>query len=208
MRIQIVDTAGKPLAKADIHASIWTEEVSFKANRDYTTDSQGFATIVLPKTLSILRLWASKTAYCGEFKNFQIDSAVHVLVIPDEYRFRLVKGTLIGGGVKNEEGRPIEGAKVAYCYDGVFFGDDITTDANGQWKFDDVRPGKEVFIRIVHPDYISDHFAEMQKEQRVTTAMLRAASGNHRHAAGLEHHGESDRSRRPAGSTCHSSVGR
>jgi beta-lactamase regulating signal transducer with metallopeptidase domain/thiol-disulfide isomerase/thioredoxin/uncharacterized GH25 family protein len=173
MRIEVVDTAGKPLAQAEIHASIWTEEENFKANRDYTTDSQGFATIQLPKALQILRLWASKSGYCGEFVNFQTNTAVHTLVIPDDYQFRLVKGTLIGGVVKNEDGQPIKGAKVAYCHDEIFFNDDTVTDANGRWKFDDVRPSKEVFIRVTHPDYISDHFGEMQKEQQVTTAMLR-----------------------------------
>jgi beta-lactamase regulating signal transducer with metallopeptidase domain/thiol-disulfide isomerase/thioredoxin len=173
MRVQIVDTAGKPLANAAIHASIWTNEV-FQANRDYQTDAQGFATVLLPKALQILRLWASKEEYCGEFVNFQTNTAVHEVVIPDDYKFRLVKGTLIGGVVKNEEGRPIAGAKVAYCHDGVFFNDDTVTDVSGRWKFDNVRPGNDVFIRVTHPDYVSDHFAEMQKAQKVTTAMLRA----------------------------------
>jgi beta-lactamase regulating signal transducer with metallopeptidase domain/thiol-disulfide isomerase/thioredoxin/uncharacterized GH25 family protein len=173
MRIRVTDAAGKPVPAAGIHASIWTKE-KFRANQKYTCDSDGLVDVDLPKTLSILRLWVAKRGYCEEFKNFQTNTAVHTLVLPDEYQFRLVKGTVIGGVVNDVDGRPIKGAKVAYCYDGVFFNDDTPTDAKGEWKFDNVRPGKEVVIRVMHPDYLSDHFGEMQKAQKVTTAMLRA----------------------------------
>ncbi len=174
MRIQIVDTAGKPLENAAIHASVWTNE-DFKAGRNYKTNDQGFATVLLPKTLQILRLWGSQKGYCEEFVDFETNAAVHEVVIPDDFKIRLVKGTPIGGVIKNEEGQPIQGAWVAYNYRaGGYFGDGHVTDENGRWTFDDVRPDKEVFIHVKHPAYLSDHFAEMQKAQKVTTAMLRA----------------------------------
>ena len=89
-------------------------------------------------------------------------------------KIRLVKGTLNGGVVKNEEGQPIQGAWVAYNYrEGGYFDDGHVTDENGRWNFVDVRPGKDVFIRVTHPDYLRlTTLAEMQKAQRDPTAML------------------------------------
>jgi beta-lactamase regulating signal transducer with metallopeptidase domain/thiol-disulfide isomerase/thioredoxin/uncharacterized GH25 family protein len=174
IRVQIVDTAGKPLEKAQIKASIWTADEKFEANRDYTTDSKGFANVQLPKTLQILRLWAGGEAYCTEFKNFQSDSAVDALVIPDDFQFRLVKGTLIGGVVKNEAGQPIKGVKVQYsCGDVDVDEKETFTDAGGRWKFDDVRPGLDVTIKVTHPDYLSDQYGGT-----ITTTALRAQTAD------------------------------
>ena len=39
--LQVFDPQGKPLSDADVHASIWTEEKGFWANRDYHTDTSG-----------------------------------------------------------------------------------------------------------------------------------------------------------------------
>ena len=147
-----------------------------------------------------------KREYCEEFVGFETNTAVHEVVIPDEYKFRLVKGTRIGGVVKNEEGQPIQGAWVAYNHGGGFFGDGHVTDENGRWKFDDVRPGKEVYIHVKHPDYLSDHFAEMQKAQKVTTAMLRADRDD-RHAPRTADCGQSRRSARKAGQSRDPVVG-
>ena len=180
MRVQILDTAGKPLETAGVQVSVWTSDEKFRRNQLYTTDAQGFATVKLPKTLQILRLWGNKAGYCGEFKNFQTDAAVHALVIPDDYQFRLVKGASIGGVVKDQEGRPIQGAKIEFSYSGNFYGKNTLTDANGRWQFNDVRPDEEiVLIKVTHPDYLSDHNGgEMQKEQKITTAALRAQTAS------------------------------
>jgi beta-lactamase regulating signal transducer with metallopeptidase domain/uncharacterized GH25 family protein/thiol-disulfide isomerase/thioredoxin len=180
MRVQILDTAGKPLETAGVQVSVWTSDEKFRRSQLYTTDAQGFATVKLPKTVQILRLWANKAGYCGEFKNFQTDAAVHALVIPDDYQFRLVKGTPIGGVIKDPDGRPIQGAKVQFSYSGNFYGKNVLTDADGRWNFNDVRPDEEiVLIKVTHPDYLSDrNGGEIQKEQKITTAALRAQTAS------------------------------
>jgi thiol-disulfide isomerase/thioredoxin/protocatechuate 3,4-dioxygenase beta subunit len=136
--------------------------------------------VQLPKTLQILRLWAGGDGYCTEFKNFKSDSAVDALVIPDNFQFRLVKGTLIGGVVTNEAGQPIKGAKIQYsCGDASFEENGTFTDASGRWKFNDVRPGQGVSIKVTHPDYLSDqNGGEIQKEQKISTAALRAQTAS------------------------------
>ena len=177
MRIQIVDTAGKPLEKAQIRASIWTPDKKFKANREYTTDPQGFATIQLPKSLQILRLWADEDGYCGKFKNFQTDSAVHVLVIPDDFKFQLVKAVTIGGLVKDQAGGPIQGARIKRAHgENVIWGRSTFTNREGRWKFDDEEPetADRIKIRVTHPDYLSDRLGgELQREQQITYQALR-----------------------------------
>ena len=60
MRVVVLDPQGKPLPGANIHSGIWTEEKGFKSNHDYKTDAAGAAQVELPKTFTILRLWASK----------------------------------------------------------------------------------------------------------------------------------------------------
>src|SRR5438067_766978 len=59
VRVVVLDPQGKPVADANVHVGIWTEEKDFKRNRDYKTDTTGTALIELPKTYSIVRLWAS-----------------------------------------------------------------------------------------------------------------------------------------------------
>ena len=43
IQVRVVDPDGKPVAATKIHAGIWTNEPSFKHNRDYVCDSSGQA---------------------------------------------------------------------------------------------------------------------------------------------------------------------
>jgi len=198
VRIRVTDAAGKPVPAAGIHASVWTKE-KFRRNQKYTCDSDGVVDVDLPKTLSILRLWVAKKGYCEQFVNFQTNTAVHTLVLPDEYQFRLIKGIVIGGVVKDEAGRPIQGVKV----------DDTLTDAKGRWTIDGVQPDKDVSIKVTHPDYLSDRYGgELQRAQKVTSESLRAQQATIVMRRGSADYGESDRSGGRAGQTRDSSVRR
>lgn len=166
MKIRTVDAAGKPVPDAFIRVSIWTEENNFRANRNYKSNSQGLATITLPKTLSILRIWASRRGYVEQFHNFETNAQVQELTIPDEFVFHFVKGTSLTGVVKNEQGRPIQGA----CLEcGTQAGrESALTDAQGRWKIDDLGPGAEYEVQATHPDYLGNEVSGEWSKQKVT----------------------------------------
>ncbi|HVX15244.1 MAG TPA: carboxypeptidase-like regulatory domain-containing protein [Pirellulales bacterium] len=191
MRIDVVDSVGKPIPKAAIHVAVWTDE-AFDHNRDYTTDAAGRAEVELPKTLSILRIWAKRDGHVPLFANWWPEHDGTAFPLPEEFTFRLAKGSVIGGLVKNDDGQPIAGAKVEVRHvdrandmkdrpiisTWLAFGDAArTTDANGRWTLDNVPADAEaqVSLKISHPDYINDQsWGEMQSKQNVAIEELRA----------------------------------
>jgi hypothetical protein len=195
MRVQVSDLDGQPVAGVLIHAGIWTKE-PFQANRDYTTDAEGKTTVDLPQQIDILRLWATKESHVGLFAQWWPGMQPDGHMIPEEYTFRLARGTTIGGVVKNDVGDPIRGVKVQVQLRGptgqaqllerplpntwLAYGDDARiTDADGRWSLDNVPAGDgvEVLVMLGHPDYISEsQWGSLQKEQRVTMESLRAES--------------------------------
>ncbi len=168
MQIRVIDAAGKPIPQAFIQTSIWTEEKNFRANRNYKCDSQGVTTIVLPKTLSILRIWTSKRGYVGEFQNFQTNTRVHELKIPDEFVVRLSKGASLRGIVKNEKGEPVQGARIEWEWPANEL---VQSDAQGRWQVDDVRPGNKYEVKAIHPDYVGNEVGGGWSSQKVTAAV-------------------------------------
>src|SRR5262249_58593070 len=71
LRVVVLDPQGKPLPGASIHMSVWTDEEDFKYNQDVKTDATGFARFELPKSYTILRLWASKKPFTTMFANWE-----------------------------------------------------------------------------------------------------------------------------------------
>jgi uncharacterized GH25 family protein len=194
LRVRVVLPDGKPAAGAKIQAAIWAKEPT-KTNQDYVCDAQGQAIVELPKSIDILRLWARMDGYVPLFAHWESQELKAGGRIPAEFTFKLEKGTVIGGFVKNEDGQPIAGAKVEVRLPTsmdeqqkrVLFttwlaeGEEArTTDAQGRWTLDNVPKGDnvEVTVRLSHPDYISDYrWGVMQHEAKVTTAMLRQQTG-------------------------------
>lgn len=194
MRVTVLDMDNQPLAGVSIHASVWTKE-PFKANRDYTTDANGRATVELPQTIDILRLWATKAGHVGLFAQWWPDMQPDGHLVPEEYVFGLLRGTVIGGQVKNDAGQPIRGAKVQarlVMAAGVelrersvpdtwlAYGDAArVTDADGRWSLDNVPEGDDVKVLVMlsHPDYLSESkWGDLQTQQHVTMASLRDKS--------------------------------
>lgn len=200
MQITVLGPDRKPLAGAKLHAHIGTNE-PFPANRDYVCDAQGKATVELPKTINFLQLWATKEAHVSLVANWEATEEAKAPTILREYTFRLPKGTVIGGTVKNEQGEPIAGVKVAvllvdstdrlglynHPVPATWLADleppvdtRRTTDALGRWTLD-TAPAGDAFgfmVKLSHPDYISDStWGGLQKEQNVTSASLRERTG-------------------------------
>jgi len=195
IRVQVVGPEDRPMPGVKIHASIWAKEPT-KGNRDYICDDDGRVFVELPQAVDILRLWATAPGYVGLFANWGPKKQLNDVIIPDEFTFRLEKGTVIGGVVRNEDNQPIEGAKVAVMLV-TRPGDEVrnlpfpttwlpegsearVTDAEGRWSIDNVPAGDDVEVRVLltHPDYVSDYvWGKLQNEQSVTTKSLRERTG-------------------------------
>jgi hypothetical protein len=171
-----------------IHVGIWTKE-PVKYKRDYVSNSEGRAMVKLPRTFYILRLWADTEGHVPLFVHWERDWIEAGQKIPEEFTFRMTKGTVVGGVIKNEYGEPIEGVKVEVRLDfnsesqneaipSVWLanGEDArTTGTEGQWTLDNVPEGDdELTLKLTHPDYVSDFFwGLLQKIQEVTAEDLR-----------------------------------
>ncbi len=192
MRIRVVGTDNQPRAGSKIHINVGTKE-DFKSNRDYTCDADGQVDIALPATLRLLRIWAREASYAPMFAQWWPKEQADGAVIPEEFTFRMQKGTVMGGFVKDEDGNPIPGVRVDVTYEGkgikaveqraifdawLAYKDDLrVTDAEGRWTLDNVPPGDDVDVRVIatHPDFISLHsYSESRLEKPLPIKELRA----------------------------------
>ena len=159
LRVRVVDEAGKPLAATKLAVKFLGHE------KNYTTDVEGKATVAAPGPN---RLFLSMIAYPEGYppvrKWWRNDSGNEL--IPDEFTFTFERGRTIGGFVRNEQGEPIQGAKVHLniplenyqqvgmglaLWDSVFL-----TDAEGRWHLDHFpRKIESIYLGLEHPDYIS-----------------------------------------------------
>src|SRR5262249_17770041 len=112
MRVVVLDPQGKPLPGANLLVGIWTDEKDFKRNRNYETDAAGIAQVELPRTFTILRLWADKKQFVTLFANGETAELASGRKVPSEYTFRMEPGVAAGGQVVDEQGKPVAGARV------------------------------------------------------------------------------------------------
>ena len=191
MQIAVVDADGRPMPNAEIHVSVWTKE-PFKANRDFVCDADGKTMFDLPNEIQILRLWARKEGHVALFAQWWPEHERAPRPIPEQFTFRLERGTRIGGLVKTEDGKPISGAKVEVRLmdrraelvsiepiPNIWLseGDEaVKTDRDGRWSLKNVPAGDvEVSLLFSHPEYVSDvQWGGLQNEQDVRSQSLRA----------------------------------
>ena len=190
MHISVVDEAGKPLPGAKLYVNSLPNP-----NRDYFCDANGQTDIVIPKMLHDLRLWVSSDGHVPLHAQWWPERQADGHLIPEAFTFRMPKGTVIDGTVKDPQGKPVAGVKVEVKYqeNGDFqavldrrprisnwLAEDATakiTDAEGRWTLDNVPPGEDnnLSVKLTHPDYISDmSWGDMQHKQLVTNQAMRA----------------------------------
>jgi RNA polymerase sigma factor (sigma-70 family) len=195
LRVVVLDPEGKPVPGANVHVGVWTQEKSFKANRDLQTDAEGAARVELPKTFYILRLWARKKPFVPLFADWEQAELTSGQGVPAEYTFRMERAVRAGGRVVDEQGKPVSGARVEVTLDresklargdgrvgyDYFLSEGsgaATTGADGRWSIDNVpdQPGLEMNLLASHPDFVTDERRIQTKTSGVTTAMLRAGT--------------------------------
>ncbi len=190
--IHVVDADGQPVRGARIFANLVAKGKII--NQRLVSDPQGQAYLELPDSITSLKVWARKAGYVPLFAHWwpeEQDDADH---LPPEFTYQLQSGTVMGGVVRDEDGKPIGGAKVEVMYDrpevreaihkrpifDSWLAEDESariTDEEGRWTIDNVPPGDDVRVRIKlsHPDYIDDaSWGGLQKEQQIKSAALRA----------------------------------
>ena len=173
IKVIVLDPQGNPVSGTKIHASIWTDEQGFKHNRDYETDTDGVARVELPKTFTILRLWASKRSFVELFANWE-QGEVSTNGVPAEYTFHLEAATTASGRVLDEQGKPVVGAKVEvmmtgeekqrrgdgrakYQYTLAYGEDAVTTDNDGRWQIENLPASAQgkLYLAVSHSDFLS-----------------------------------------------------
>ncbi|MDY3560873.1 sigma-70 family RNA polymerase sigma factor [Gemmata sp. JC673] len=192
MRVVVLDSTGKPLPGANVHAGIWTDEEGFPANRDIETDAAGAARVPLPKTFTILRLWAGKKSFATLFANWERSELASGKGVPAEYTFRLESAVTAGGRIVDEKGKPVTGARVEVRLENALkpagsdgrvryngwiaeSNDAPTTDTDGRWRVDGVpdHPEVELSLLATHPDFATDKWERSAKSAGITLAALR-----------------------------------
>ncbi len=152
LSVLVLDPQGKPLADADVHSSIWTNEEDYKANRDYKTDAAGIARVELPRSYYIVRVWAGKKPLVTNSVAWEENDLAAGKRLPQQCTIRLEQGVAIGGRIVDEQGKPIAGVSVEL--QGV---DKATTDAEGRWRIGGISndPKANVSLTVFHPNYLS-----------------------------------------------------
>lgn len=158
--VRCVDEADKPVAGVALNVRIDSSET------DYQSDAGGKIRIRLPeKDPPYLRLRTTAKGYVILYATWRNRESKDP--VPTEFTFPMRRGISIGGVVRNEAGKPIEGVKLEswlrleeepqgrvrpstsrYT---------ARTNAEGKWRLNDVPKGlARVSCRLDHPDYISD----------------------------------------------------
>jgi thiol-disulfide isomerase/thioredoxin/protocatechuate 3,4-dioxygenase beta subunit len=201
MLVHILGPDGKPMAGVNVHRSVWTRKPGVRGNRDLVSDASGQVELDVPETLDIYRVWARAKGYVPLYAGWEEQDNPETS-LPAEFTFRLKRGTVIGGFVQDEGGKPIKGATLEVQLehggdrDGrtgpdrwLAEGKDLpTTDAQGRWTLDNVPAGEDVavLLKLGHPDYIADaNWGEMQQEQRIDMKALRARTATIKLRGGL-----------------------
>jgi len=170
MLIHVLGPDGQPMAGVNVHRGIWTRKHFRDPNRNYVSDDRGQVRMELPEGIYIFRLWARAKGHVPLFAHWEEEEKPEES-LPPEFTFRLQTGTVIGGVVRDPDGKPIKGVSVDVMLQRggqtegrtgpdmwLSEGEVPITDAEGRWILDNVPPSLDLALRLKlsHPDYISD----------------------------------------------------
>ena len=212
---------GQPIARAIVVVTSFyytdrdgfgMETVADDEQAEQITDNRGCCVIEAPGAASgvsillgkegftpVLRTvhWQGKTVFEYETAEGWKRQEVPEGTVPT-LTHELAPGEVVGGLVKDTEGRPIEGAELTVAFGDVLpgpgnDGDSLTpsfwsvhgdipylrvkTDADGRWRTSSLPTGPPqffrksvIFLRLSHPQYVSENSSEFQRQLSLRTA--------------------------------------
>jgi RNA polymerase sigma factor (sigma-70 family) len=150
----------KPLE--GVNVKVW---VNGQPDGDLVTSKTGACLVRLPeKEPSRLTVVARETGFAAS-RVFLRHEAILDQEIPRSYTLALHHATSVGGVVRDEEGRPIEGVELRFALnwarlgreDFVFDEVKVKTDAQGRWRAEFIPAGlhlRELHLSFEHPKYL------------------------------------------------------
>jgi len=118
MTVKVVDAvSGKPLENATVMLPMLSYPSPSRPTNEwrFPTDARGVTTVQVPGTLGVssyFSLAVSNTGYPMKSADWNAQSGSVRGALPAEYTFRLERGGVIGGVVRDERGKPMAGVKV------------------------------------------------------------------------------------------------
>ncbi|MHB1034018.1 MAG: carboxypeptidase regulatory-like domain-containing protein [Pirellulales bacterium] len=186
MLVRVVDEAGKPLGGTQV--TVFSSP-GLGDRASCTTDAEGKATVIVPALdAKYYSIAAKPEGYPLLIKRWRDVGGNEP--IPGEFTFTFENGRTIGGVVRDEQGKPIRGARVdlgissqKYAQSGMALDPSVTlieTDAAGQWHFDHVPQGIDwIEVGLQHPDFMVERshvLSDTEKqavENRTAVMMMR-----------------------------------
>ena len=178
---QVVDSDGKGLADRAVELIVGTDQgITYSSQCYRKTDKYGNYSLSIPcgSDLTVHAKLAdgdeSERQYATEsvaLSDNQIFVPIPTLVIGEGQPEESDDGkVLFSGRIINEEGQPVDGARVRLYFDMPGWMStwvrSVMTDENGRWKRRIPREHSDLTINLLHPEYIQ------QSWQRVSTTEL------------------------------------
>ncbi len=168
-------------------ATVWVRTAGGRVHAwEGRTDDEGHYAVVPPGRAA--QSFDITVAFAG-----YVLSGVRASVDVSDDTLELEPAETIGGTVRDQQGQPIEGARVfATTYSAAYLSPEVyasrssglaiaTTDPRGRWRLNavpvDARPDTRVRVMVIHPDYIMGEFSTTVAEARALASEQVMRSG-------------------------------
>jgi beta-lactamase regulating signal transducer with metallopeptidase domain/thiol-disulfide isomerase/thioredoxin len=155
--LEVVDDAtGRPIQ--DVGISVTSCDEGCHLVGVFKTDAEGKKVISYGMEIKSLSIWLRKEGYQQEVMNWNPSRGEQVA---GSYTVRMTSGRVIGGMVRDGQGRPVANATLAIegallSHRGTFstINDHVQTDASGAWSFNTLpRTVDEFTLSVQHPNF-------------------------------------------------------
>lgn len=165
--LKVVDIIDAPVAMADVYISYLVKFHGELNRRDWNskTDQKGETRIELADNpYGFIRIEVRKKGFATRAWTDRADNINKAYHMPKNHTMRLIPGTVVGGFVRDEDGKPIAGAKTTVDsidkdteHPDFMYVDNYNTltDNQGRWFCDEApEDTSDCLIEVDHPDFV------------------------------------------------------